>query len=75
LFGTCAADPPANVRAAAMPTRIERLALLGAAATASWHICSVAYPVLQAAGQLEAYRGAKNDLAANAAPANQSMPR
>jgi phosphate:Na+ symporter len=39
------------------------------------HICSVAYPVLQAAGQLEAYRGARNDLVANAAPANQSMLR
>jgi phosphate:Na+ symporter len=38
------------------------------------HICSVAYPVLEAAGQLEAYRGARNELAANAAPTTQSAP-
>jgi hypothetical protein len=31
--------------------------------------------VLDAAGQLEAYRSARNDLAANPAPANQPVHR
>jgi phosphate:Na+ symporter len=33
------------------------------------HICSVAYPVLDAAGELPAHRNAENDLLARAAPA------
>lgn len=35
------------------------------------HICSVAYPVLDAAGELPAHRHAENELAALAAPAAQ----
>jgi phosphate:Na+ symporter len=33
------------------------------------HICSVAYPVLDAAGELAAYRSTESDLAALPAPA------
>jgi len=33
------------------------------------HICSVAYPVLDAAGELPAHKNAENDLAALPAPA------
>src|SRR5436190_4384456 len=33
------------------------------------HICSVAYPVLDAAGELEAYRAADNEVAATSLPA------
>jgi phosphate:Na+ symporter len=33
------------------------------------HICSVAYPVLDAAGELAAYRSAESDVAALSAPA------
>jgi phosphate:Na+ symporter len=36
------------------------------------HICSVAYPVLDAAGELPAHRNAENDLVALAAPAQPS---
>jgi phosphate:Na+ symporter len=33
------------------------------------HICSVAYPVLDAAGELAAYRSTENDVGALPAPA------
>jgi phosphate:Na+ symporter len=39
------------------------------------HICSVAYPVLDAAGELEAYRRVGNGPAAIAAPAASAVPR
>jgi phosphate:Na+ symporter len=39
------------------------------------HICSVAYPVLDAAGELEAYRRVGNGPAALAAPAANAVPR
>jgi phosphate:Na+ symporter len=39
------------------------------------HICSVAYPVLDAAGELAAYRSTQSDLAALPAGATPSTPR
>jgi phosphate:Na+ symporter len=39
------------------------------------HICSVAYPVLDAAGELEAYRRARNEPAAIAAPVTNPAAR
>jgi len=39
------------------------------------HICSVAYPVLDAAGELETYRRARNEPAAIAAPVTDPVPR
>jgi phosphate:Na+ symporter len=39
------------------------------------HICSVAYPVLDAAGELPARRHAENDLATLPAPAADPLPR
>jgi phosphate:Na+ symporter len=39
------------------------------------HICSVAYPVLDAAGELPAHRHAEGDLVALAGPAAQPLPR
>src|SRR5450432_1362648 len=39
------------------------------------HICSVAYPVLDAAGELPARQSAESDFAALAAPAAHSSPR
>ena len=39
------------------------------------HICSVAYPVLDAAGELEPYRRVGNGSAAIAAPAANAVPR
>ena len=39
------------------------------------HICSVAYPVLDAAGQLDTYRHAASEPAAIAAPVTQALPR
>jgi phosphate:Na+ symporter len=39
------------------------------------HICSVAYPVLDAAGELEAYRRTRNEPAAIAAPATNPAAR
>jgi phosphate:Na+ symporter len=39
------------------------------------HICSVAYPVLEAAGELEAYRSARSASTAMSAPATQALPR
>jgi phosphate:Na+ symporter len=39
------------------------------------HICSVAYPVLEAAGELEAYRGEKSETPAIAASVTRPLPR
>ena len=39
------------------------------------HICSVAYPVLDAAGELEAYRAERHQPAAVTAPATHLLPR
>jgi phosphate:Na+ symporter len=39
------------------------------------HICSVAYPVLEAAGELEASRTAAREAAALAAPVTRPIPR
>jgi phosphate:Na+ symporter len=39
------------------------------------HICSVAYPVLDAAGELPAHRAAESELVALSAPAAQPLPR
>jgi phosphate:Na+ symporter len=39
------------------------------------HICSVAYPVLDAAGELPARQNAESDFAALPAPAGHSAPR
>jgi phosphate:Na+ symporter len=39
------------------------------------HICSVAYPVLDAAGELPARHNAESDFAALPAPAGHSAPR
>jgi len=39
------------------------------------HICSVAYPVLDAAGELAALRGKDNDLASLSAPATEPSSR
>jgi phosphate:Na+ symporter len=39
------------------------------------HICSVAYPVLEAAGELEAFRSARSASAAMSAQATQALPR
>jgi phosphate:Na+ symporter len=39
------------------------------------HICSVAYPVLDAAGQLEGYRRLASEPAAIAAPSAHGAPR
>ena len=39
------------------------------------HICSVAYPVLDAAGELPAHRNAENDLVALPAPTAHPLPR
>src|SRR6201996_1272214 len=39
------------------------------------HICSVAYPVLDAAGELEAWRSARSAAAAMSGPATQALPR
>src|SRR6202166_4960948 len=39
------------------------------------HICSVAYPVLDAAGELPAHRKAESDLGTLAAPAAHPLPR
>jgi phosphate:Na+ symporter len=39
------------------------------------HICSVAYPVLDAAGELETYRRAGNEPAAIAAPVTNPVAR